>query len=111
MWIVKCGLGIKSVLSENVRKYLFLVLNYTGEAKLSLHKKHLAVIAEQKEIEMSRMEHLKKLGVDLTAYLVAQQKNPDKHFRFDTTSIPIEDPSKIGVENHPQTPIQVHLHE
>ena len=68
-------------------------------------------MAEQKEIEMSRMDHLKKLGVDLTAYLVAQQKNPDKHFKFDTTSIPMEHPSNTGVQNNPQNPIQVHLHE
>ena len=93
---------------ENARMFL---LYYKGEAKLSLHKKQLAVVAEQKEIEMSRMDQLKKLGVDLTAYLVAQQKNPDKHYKFDTTSNSIEHPSNIGAENHPQNHVQVHLHE
>ena len=95
-------------MKENAR---FFLLYYTGEAKLSLHKKHLAVVAEQKEIEMSRMDHVKELGVDLTAYLVAQERNPDKHYKFDTTNNPIEHPSNIGAENHAQNPIQVHLHE
>ena len=59
---------------------------------------------------MSRMTHLKELGVDLTAFLVSQHKIPDKHYKFDT-GVTNETLRKSGAEDCFQTPIQVHLHE
>ena len=65
---------------------------------------------EQKQIEMNKMTHLKSLGVDLTAYLVSQQKVPDKHYRFDTNN-ETESIMKSGNKGDLQSPIQLHLHE
>ena len=68
------------------------------------------MLEEQKKIEMSRMSQLKELGVDLTAYLVSQQKVPDKHYKFDTSS-PSGHFTNGGADDCFQSPIQVHLHE
>ena len=81
-----------------------------GDAKLELSKKQLKVFEEQKQIEMNKMTHLKDLGVDLTAYLVSQQRVPDKHYKFDT-SLANENIFQAENKRDHQTPIQVHLHE
>jgi hypothetical protein len=77
---------------------------------LNLNRKQLKILEEEKQIEMNTMTHLKDLGVELTAYLVSQQRVPDKHYKFDTSS-GNENMMKPGTMREHQTPIQVHLHE
>ena len=84
---------------------------FTGDAKLDLDRKKLKVFEDEKRIEMSKMSHLKELGVDLTSYLVAQQRVPDKHYKFDNTSSQKDNCINSGTKTEFQTPIQVHLHE
>ena len=66
---------------------------------------------EQKKIEMEKLSHMKDLEVDLTSYLVSQNKIPDKHYRFDTSNFNKEGNqiSQASADIHP--PIQVHLSE
>ena len=81
-----------------------------GEAKLEVSRKQLKLLDDEKQIEMSKMSHLKELGVDLTAYLVSKQKIPDKHYRFDTCNAN-EGSTTLGNNTDFKPPIQVHLHE
>ena len=82
-----------------------------GDAKLDLDKKQLKVLEEKKKIEMEKLSHMKDLEVDLTSYLVSQNKIPDKHYRFDTSNFNKEGNqiSQVSADIHP--PIQVHLSE
>ena len=87
-------------------------LNYfIGEAKLDIRRKQLKVLEDEKKLEMNKTSHLKELGVDLTAYLVSEQKVPDKHYKFDSTSSQNNNCLNTGSTTDFQTPIQVHLHE
>ena len=69
------------------------------------------MLEEQKKIEMDKLSHMKDLEVDLTSYLVSQNKIPDKHYRFDTSNFNKEGNqiSQVSADIHP--PIQVHLSE
>ena len=71
----------------------------------------MKVFEEQKKIEMEKLSHMKDLEVDLTSYLVSQNKIPDKHYRFDTSNFNKEGNqiSQVSADIHP--PIQVHLSE
>ena len=69
------------------------------------------MLEEKKKIEMEKLSHMKDLEVDLTSYLVSQNKIPDKHYRFDTSNTTKEgnQNSQVSADIHP--PIQVHLSE
>lgn len=55
------------------------------EAELQEMVKRREVRKEHEKDELERLRELQNLGVDLTQYLVSQNKVPDKHFKIETS--------------------------
>merc|ERR1712110_240638 len=80
-------LALKKKEEQQKMQFAIETITREGDAKLDLDKKQLKVFEEQKKIEREKLTHMKDLEVDLTSYLVSQNKIPDKHYRFDTSNV------------------------
>ena len=57
------------------------------EAKIETRKKMLELKKLTNQEELNKLDKMKQMGVDLTKVLVAECRNPDKSYRFESGGI------------------------
>ena len=70
-----------------------------NEAALKLEREKLALEAERDRLHIQKLEAMKELDVDLTQFLVAQQKAPDKYLKIENG------------QSQANGSVQMHIHE
>ena len=68
-----------------------------------LRENDLAYLTDKNRADVEKLQALKGMGVDLTQFLVAVEKAPDRHIRIDTGR------GDAGQEK--AGPVQFHMHE